>query len=474
MAPSPPLSLAKRTLAMVDSVLLPVQPKKIGIFADFIFAVSTMIFFFSSGESMEVSPVEPMISTALVPCPSWNRSRLWNAAKSTEPSLLNGVISATNEPVIFCLGTLLDLRSSTPSPLWGGWGGGREAMRARRRSQLTSRPPPLPLPTGGRGKKSYTHMIDEFLRRPFAPLRPQCFFGGDEIGAVGEVEPVAVGPMLMDAAPRIGPVVIDLAAQHMTADAPHVLVLAGLLEVFMAHADVVDVRHLEGEVIQAGLLGIETEEDVMIDVSVAAVAAVERADQIVLVLGVDVVRADQAQRLAEPAHGLAELRRHHHAMADALDVGRPPRQPHQFAGARGRRLARVQPLPLHRDRRNLFDAAHHLDLVAVRLGQPHPLAAAGLVDVFDARGAGRLGELLQVILAVDVIGDADEFRVALFGDVDVVRRIGAAHVERVGSALRAVHAETGEELLRHVEIGRFEPPVGDIGYFRPSHMCSPR
>ena len=99
---------------MVVSVLLPVQPKKIGIFADFIFAVSTMIFFFSSGESMEVSPVEPMISTALVPCCSWKRSRDWNAAKSTEPSLLNGVISATNEPVIFCLG----MQRMSPTSSW--------------------------------------------------------------------------------------------------------------------------------------------------------------------------------------------------------------------------------------------------------------------------------------------------------------------------------------------------------------------
>src|SRR5580700_6851136 len=161
-------------------------------------------------------------------------------------------------------------------------------------------------------------------------------------------------------------------------------------------------------------------------------------------------------------------------MADAFDVGRAPGQPHQLAGARGRRLARVELLPLHRDRRDLFDAAYHLDLVAVRLGQAYPLAAAGLVDVFDAGGTRRLGELLQVILVVDVIGDADEFRVTLLGDVDVVRRIGAAHVERVGGAFRAVHAETGEKFLRHVEIGRLEPPVGDIGYFRPSHMCSPR
>src|SRR5580698_4568077 len=160
-----------------------------------------MMFFFSSGESMEVSPVEPMISTALVPCCSWKRSKVWNAAKSTEPSLLNGVISATNEPVIFCLGMPFNLRGSTPSPLWGGWDGGREAARERRRSQLTSRPPPLPLPTRGREKKSYAHVIDEFLRRPLAPLRPQRFFGGNEIGAVGKIEAIAVGPMLMDAAP---------------------------------------------------------------------------------------------------------------------------------------------------------------------------------------------------------------------------------------------------------------------------------
>src|SRR5580704_108036 len=141
---------------MVDSVLLPVQPKKIGIFADFIFAVSTMIFFFSSGESMEVSPVEPMISTALVPCCSWKRSRVWNAAKSTEPSLLNGVISATNEPVIFCLG--IDAKSPKffSLPLVGrvGWGSGGDDERQR--SRITSRPPPLPLPTRGRGK---VHML---------------------------------------------------------------------------------------------------------------------------------------------------------------------------------------------------------------------------------------------------------------------------------------------------------------------------
>src|SRR3954466_10077543 len=112
MAPSAPLSLAKRTLAMVVSVLLPVQPKKIGIAAVFIFAVSTMIAFFSSGDSIEDSPVDPMIRIAEVPLSAWNFRRLRNAAKSTEPSLLNGVIRATKEPVNFLLDIVISMFSA--------------------------------------------------------------------------------------------------------------------------------------------------------------------------------------------------------------------------------------------------------------------------------------------------------------------------------------------------------------------------
>jgi hypothetical protein len=44
-----------------------------------------------------------MISTADVPRSSWNFNKVRNAPKSTEPSLLNGVISATNEPVSILL-----------------------------------------------------------------------------------------------------------------------------------------------------------------------------------------------------------------------------------------------------------------------------------------------------------------------------------------------------------------------------------
>ena len=128
--------------------------RRSAFWSDFILAVSTMIFFFSSGESMEVSPVEPMISTALVPCPSWKRSRDWNAAKSTEPSLLNGVISATNEPVIFCLGMRFSgaLYSLPPCGEGGGGGWGGVALTFNV-SRPAYRFPPLPLPTRGRGKE---------------------------------------------------------------------------------------------------------------------------------------------------------------------------------------------------------------------------------------------------------------------------------------------------------------------------------
>src|SRR5215475_7343062 len=118
--------------------------------ADFIFAVSTMIFFFSSGDSIDVSPVEPMISTALVPCCSWKASRLLKAAKSTDPSLLNGVIKATNEPVIFCLGMVLG-SAVFLLPLAGRDGVGVGRWRHASPLPLSSRPPPPAPPHKGEG-----------------------------------------------------------------------------------------------------------------------------------------------------------------------------------------------------------------------------------------------------------------------------------------------------------------------------------
>src|SRR5262249_20083086 len=51
---------------------------------------------------------------------------------------------------------------------------------------------------------------DELLRRAGAPLRAKSFLGGDEIATVMNIQAVRVGPMFVDAAPGISPIVIDL------------------------------------------------------------------------------------------------------------------------------------------------------------------------------------------------------------------------------------------------------------------------
>ena len=133
----------------------------------------------------------------------------------------------------------------------------------------------------------------------------------------------------------------------------------------------------------------------------------------------------------------------------------------------------IELLPLERNRRHWRNPVHHLDLIAVRLGQPHALAAAGLVDVLDSGCSGRFGDALEVILARGVIGKAHEFRLAFLGDMDVVVRIGAAHVERGRCALGAYHPEPRKKLFHDVEIGGAQPPVGHIRYFDECHRHFP-
>ena len=112
--------------------------------------------------------------------------------------------------------------------------------------------------------------------------------------------------------------------------------------------------------------------------------------------------------------------------------------------------------------------------IAVRVGEAHALAAARLVDVLDRRGAFDARELFQVVRAAGVKGDADEFRLAELGDVKVVRRIGAAHVQRVFCAVGAHHAERGQEFLLLVEIGRAQPPISEIDGFDNGHYGAPK
>src|SRR6266849_483605 len=251
---------------------------------------------------------------------------------------------------------------------------------------------------------------DAFLRHGLAPLRAQSFLRRQQLGAMARVEHVRVGPVLVHPAPGILPVVVDLAAEDVPPDAPYVLVLAGLAQVLVAEHDVVDALHLEREVIQSRLRPFEAQEHVVIDEGLAAVAAVERGDDVVLGTGVHVVGTEEAEHLAVPLRSLFRVLRHDDAVRDALYLRRPTLQAHELACAPQLLVAPVEDVLAGREVLELLHPADHFHLVAVRVVDAHALAAAGLVEVLDARGAGRLSEPFEVALALDMEGDRKSTR----------------------------------------------------------------
>src|SRR6266581_3863299 len=314
---------------------------------------------------------------------------------------------------------------------------------------------------------------DERLRHRLAPLRAQPFLRRQQLGPIARVEHVGVGPVLVHPAPRILPVVVDLAAEDVAPDAPHVLVLARLAQVLMAEHDVVDALHFEREVVQSRLRALQAQEHVVVDEGLAAVAAVERGDDVVLGACVDVVRAEKSEHLAVPLGSLFCVLRHDDAVGDALYLRRPARKAHELAGAPQFLVAPVEHVLARRQAFELLHAENHFHLVAVRIVDAHALAAARLVEVLDAGGAGRLGELLEVVFVLDEKGESDEFRRPEVGDMQVVGGIGAAHVERARGPLGADHAEVGEELLGFIEAGRLQPPIGEVCDFHEGHRRPP-
>src|SRR5262249_26529562 len=114
------------------------------------------------------------------------------------------------------------------------------------------------------------------------------------------------------------------------------------------------------------------------------------------------------------------------------------------------------------------------DLVAVGLAQPYSLARAGLVQGLDRRGAGRLRYPGEVLLARGEIGEADEGRiVGLVGNVNVMARPGAPHIERIGCARGTDHPEVGEELLLRIEVRSAEAAEGEVAHLDERHSGSP-
>src|SRR5215510_3476049 len=230
-------------------------------------------------------------------------------------------------------------------------------------------------------RQLHADVPDELLRWALAPLAPQRLVRRQQMRAAVHVQAIGVGPAFVYTTPRVGPVVVDLTAEEMAADAPHVLVLAESHQILVILEHRVDVRHLEREMIQTRALVPDAEEHVVVDVLIATVAAIERSDDVVLTLDVHVIRADEAERVAEPLHRLFDLGRSHHAVADALDRRRRLRQAHEHPSPPQGFAARVHRIASDLDRLERLDAVYDLNLISVWFVQPHSLAAAGLVAV---------------------------------------------------------------------------------------------
>src|SRR5271155_2135598 len=149
---------------------------------------------------------------------------------------------------------------------------------------------------GGRG--SNRGMLHEGWRDRFPPRTVEGI-GPVQTGERVRIERVGIGPVLVHAAPGVLPIVVDVAAELMPADAPDMGVTL-LLEMIVADHRVVDVLDPQGQVIGAGFLPLNAEEDVVVEKTLAAIEAIERADQIVRGAGIDIIRCQKAERVAIP------------------------------------------------------------------------------------------------------------------------------------------------------------------------------
>src|SRR5205814_7070285 len=184
-------------------------------------------------------------------------------------------------------------------------------------------PHPDPLrPRGAEGewRRLPYRVVHELFGDRLAPW-PVQLVPADQVRRHAGVQHVGIGPVLVHPAPGVAPVIEHLAAERMPADAPEVLIALRLHD-FVADHDVVDVSRLIGEVVEPRLVAADAEEGVVVDIVLAAVEPVERADDVVGAVNVDLVGAAQTEDLAVPAERLLELRRMHDEMADPFDVRR--------------------------------------------------------------------------------------------------------------------------------------------------------
>lgn len=134
--------------------------------------------------------------------------------------------------------------------------------------------------------------------------------------------------------------------------------LPHFMGILMPGIQVVDILHLEGDVVEPGAVVLAEHHDVVVDEVVAAVGAVEAGEQCLgVVLGVHVLRHQEAEMAADPGNRPGDVRRADHRMADALHLTGARIDALQLAEPAAA-LAGVEHAVAFRQRRHAGDAVH--------------------------------------------------------------------------------------------------------------------
>ena len=192
---------------------------------------------------------------------------------------------------------------------------------------------------------------------------------------LARIEDVAIGVVLVLLAPGVAPVVEDLAAEKMPADAPGMPV-APCHHDLLTHLDRVQVDHFKRNVIDLGFEPERDEQRVMVGRLVAAIEAHERADRRSVGQAHD-VGGDEAERVHVPAGACVEVRGFEHEVTELCDLRRLENG--TLCVVNPNRLARRVMGNWRTDRLTLElgEAVMDRDRDAFRIAEPHNGSAAG-------------------------------------------------------------------------------------------------
>mmetsp|Transcript_10223 Transcript_10223/g.21128 ORF Transcript_10223/g.21128 Transcript_10223/m.21128 type:complete len:336 (+) Transcript_10223:327-1334(+) len=316
--------------------------------------------------------------------------------------------------------------------------------------------------------------------------------------------------MLQLVSEGIVPVVVNLGAIDVAPYAACMVVVEAaislVLQVRVAHKEVVHVRHLERGVEELLALSVaywtdsvvaDQEDAVMVCVSLTAIESHERPDHFALVAHcVDLVRGDQAKMLLPPPLRLSEVLAADDHVAEAHHVRAPHRVRCLLVGsgivgtegrerALGARLlqhALDVALPLvsavgavalvgkvagHRGQcgvtgHHLLAPSKHLQLISFRAFQAYDLASSRFC-VLVKRQACRICKSSQLLFGGRVQAKANEGRLlCLVSDVHRCIVAMATHVEGGVAFADRSHAKVQAKLLHDVQVRCGEPNVPHI------------